>query len=412
MENGFIDKIIEEVWGKKNSIGIMLTICIIGGSLLTAKIYNQMTYLDNAGERIFEQDGYVLLAVIWTCISLLLIWYIKFVISRTYIRKAKKGKTGIILFYNTSNKTIYQDTVRKLGDEFRHKINPNFDVIDVPYGVARLQIKDKSKMVNFMNDKRSLLLLEITVNSDKDKKVLNYDLKIEGGILHPTYKDSVEKEFQEVFSKVTQKFREIVFQSKDMTKCLRITANDMSIGCEYIIGLSYFLNGQYNMTEKIFDQLSSNLQSSAKYPRMLFSVNRIRYEINMYYSTVHLEKFQFNCDNKDEIDAMNYYLEKANHCIANTYEYYLNKAYYYVIKEGDVKKATEHINICKQKKNAPATWKYSDAFIKAYSNKSIGSIVSSYKAALRVPYENIMDLTIFIESILKKILKEQVYISH
>ena len=54
----------------------------------------------------------------------------------------------------------------------------------------------------------------------------------------------------------------------------------------------------------------------------------------------------------------------------------------------------------KQKKNVPLIWKYSDAFLKAFANKPIGSIWAAYKAALKVPY-NTLDLTVFIEKMIR-----------
>ena len=121
----------------------------------------------------------------------------------------------------------------------------------------------------------------------------------------------------------------------------------------------------------------------------------------MIYAMVYLEKYQRQCDDENALNTVNDMLEKAKDCYGKTYEYCLNKAYYYVAKEQDSKKAGELINLCKQIKNAPQNWKYSEAFLKAYDNKSIGSIINSYNTALKVPY-NIPDLIVFIESVLER----------
>ena len=52
-------------------------------------------------------------------------------------------------------------------------------------------------------------------------------------------------------------------------------------------------------------------------------------------------------------------------------------------------------------KKIPLIWKYSEAFLKAYENKSINSICTSYKSALLVPY-NTQDLIVYIEAVLEK----------
>ena len=114
-----------------------------------------------------------------------------------------------------------------------------------------------------------------------------------------------------------------------------------------------------------------------------------------------MEKYQHQCDDENELEKVNDMLEKAKECCGMTYEYCLNKAYYYIAKKQDSQKANELINLCKQIKQAPQIWRYSEAFLKAYDNKSISAILNSYNAAFRVPY-NIPDLIIFIESVLER----------
>ncbi len=398
MGNCILDKIVDEIWGKKSSVFVMLSIVIIFGAVLSSSIYSQMSFSDNTNnpECVLTRTGIFLLSVMWISLLALFVWYLIFVFNRNHIRGAKKGCIGIIIYYDCESKCIYKNTVRRLGEEFRAKIQDNFDIIDVPYGIERTKVNNKEKIVDFLMKRRSILLINIMVNSNEEEKLVNYDMRIEGAIIHPTYRDSVEKEFQKAFTQVVNNFRDTVFSSKEMTRSMRLTAKEMSIGCEYIIGLSYFLNGQLYLSEHICDNLAEKLKANENMSQMLVSVNRIRYGINMYLATVHLDKYQFSCNEDDELRKMNEYLEKANTCFRNTPEYCINKAYYYIAYEDNVSKATELINICKQKKGAPLVWRYSDAFLKAYSNRSIGSIWAAYKSALKIPY-NTLDLTVYIE---------------
>ena len=404
MGSHFLDKITDEIWGKKCSVFVIPTVLLIFGCIISSTIYSQMSVDYSSTEktvRALTSEGALVLNIIWICLSLLFVWYIVFVFRNNHIRGAKKGKTGIIIYYDCESKSIYKKTVRRLGEEFREIVQEGFDIIDAPYGIESIKVNDKNRVIEFLNKKKSILLISIKVNSNSGEKQLYYDMYISSAIVHPTYNEYIEKEFQNVFNRVTDSFRETFFSSKDMTKKMRLTANEMSIGCEYIIGLSYFLNGQMNLSEHICDALAEKLHTSRRMPQMLSSVNTIRYVINMYFASVHLEKYQYSCEVTEELKNMNDYLEKANIFLRNTFDYYLNKAYYYMAYEDDVKKASECINICKQKKNAPLIWKYSDAFLKAFANKPVNSILMAYRSALKVPY-NTIDLIVFIEKMVEK----------
>ena len=70
------------------------------------------------------------------------------------------------------------------------------------------------------------------------------------------------------------------------------------------------------------------------------------------------------------------------------------------MKDRDIKKTKDYLGQCKQiQKNGP--WKYSIAFIKAYSGESEGKVIYHYKQAFKVDHDY-MQLISFIEDILDK----------
>ena len=239
--------------------------------------------------------------------------------------------------------------------------------------------------------KRCLLYLFIGIDSDDDS----------GSIVHKTYLPNVEKEFQRVFTAVLHDFRDQVFHSKEMVKKLRITAAEMSLACQYIIGLSLFLNGDFRIAEKVLSELIYSKTTVDQRKDIYTSTQRIRYDILMTFARQCIVKYQSQCDDDELLEKIGDYLEKARECVGKTFEYCLNMAYYCVAKEQNTTKAWEYINICKQMKKVPLIWKYSEAFLKAYDNRSIGSVCSSYKMALKVDY-NVQDLIVYIEMILGK----------
>ena len=390
MENGFFNKISEEVWGKWCSIPIFLFVTAI----IAIPFYIGIVGVDD------DSIKAPLLVVLAACIMGINVWNIFFVYGQNSIRKAAKNKTGIILFIDAADKDTYKSIKRKFGDEMEGNLFAGFDLIFAPYGMHPVKYRSK-EIVKFLQKRRSLLFLNIGINSDSDGTLLNYDMKIKGAIIHPTYKPDIEKEFARVFSRALNKYCEVDFSSKDMIQRMQVTATGVSIACEYVIGLSLFLNGNFDRAENVLKELLTKVVNNADWPAMDVSIIKMRFEMFVCKTAFYMEKYERVNSDEEMLEKMNENLEFANSCIKNTAFYHLNKAYYCIAHDGDSQKAREHINICKQEKNASREWKYSEAFLLAYDNRSLTKICSSYNQALRVPY-NIQDLIIFIEKVLNK----------
>ena len=402
MGSKLIEKIEEDVIGKWSSIPIFAISSVIFGVSIVAAVrsaYSFSVVEDNVTYSKLTNTGFWLSFATVLCFVILNLYNAVDVFKKNHIRKAKRNRTGILINLDAPNHSVYKETERKFGNEFQSKVFSGFDVVFVPYGKKKINYREQS-FVDFLRKKRCLLFLNIGINTDNDGDSLIYDLQINGSIIHKSYEENVEQEFQKEFSAALQKFKNIVFPSKEMVKRLRVTASEMSLACQYVIGLSLFLNGEFDIAESVLCELVHKIDK-IQWKNILESAQRIRYEIFITFAFVNIDKYQRQCDDEDALDKINEYTEKAQECIPNTSVYYLNKAYYCIAKKQDSLEAKKYINICKQR-NEPPAWKYSDAFLKAYENKPIGSICSSYRSALKVKYDNKQDLIIFVEMILEK----------
>lgn len=403
MLDKIIEKITEEIWGKWISIILVFTILLIAGITINVSVLNQFSYLyfDNEGD--FSKPtavGFVLVGIISISLFAIFIWYICYVIKQNVTRKAKKGKAGILMYLDADTRNTYHQAKRKFGEEFQRNVYDGFDVVYAPYGSRKIEYRNRS-IIKYLNKKRCLLFLEVRINTDENSNELQYDMRINGSIIHRAYKENIEKEFQRVFSFALSKFRNVSFESKEMVKKMRVTAEEMSFACDYIVGLSLSLNGTLLHAGDVLGCLLKRINANPDMAQMVVSVRRMLYEINMMISEIYMDRFQSFCTDESLLDNMNHYLELANTFVPGSYTYFLNKAYYFIAKERDSKKAKEYINRCKQIPKVPLLWRYSEAFLKAYDNKSIGSVITSYRMALKVPY-NLPDLIVFIETILEK----------
>lgn len=398
-----MNKIVDEVWGKWCSVPIVFIISILLGINTIGKIYsafsesitdNQRTYLEPSNKT------YIVIAIIIVCILVLNLCYIFIVYRKNHIKRARRKKTGILIYIDANDYKTYKDTVRKFGNEFNINLINKLEDIYIPFGVKPIEYKS-DKVLSFLKRKRCILYLDIHIDADENDDSILYDMKINGSIIHAKYSKELNSEFQKVFSEKIHAFGNVIFKSNEMTKQLRVTAKDLSIACEYIIGLSLFLNANLKEAGDILDEWIYKCPQSEQWDNTYKLVQQIRYNIFIIYVEIYSHKYQLQYNNENNLDKMNEMLEKARDCCGETYEYCLNKAYYCIAKSQDVRTANELINKCKQMKRIPLIWKYSEAFLKAYKNQSLDSICKSYKSALRVPY-NTVEIIEFIEVILQK----------
>lgn len=403
MDKKFTEKLTDEIWGRWWSIPVFLIMSILAAIPIIVNILSSVSYTvteNGISYNVPKMSGVYISIAIGVCFLGLNLWNVLFVYSKSHIKRASRGKTGILIYIDTDDKQIYKETIRKFGEEFKENLFNEFEVIYVPFGMKKIDYRTE-KIVPFLRKRHCILFIDIGINYDKDNTSVIYDMKINGSIIHKTYTDDVQKEFKKILTASLHNFKNIIFPSKEMIKRLRITATEMSLACEYVIGLSLFLNGDLKKAEVILSEVVKRSSGSEQWDKVYLGIQRIRHEIFMIYAMIYMEKYQRQCDDESLLDQVDDMLEKAKECCGMTYEYCLNKAYYYIAKKHDSKKAGELINLCKQMKHVPQIWKYSEAFLKAYDNKSIGSIITSYNTALRVEY-NIPDLIVFIESVLER----------
>ncbi len=383
MKDKVIEKFLEEVWGRWCSVPVALFASFLVCAYFVSALYSgEVKYL-------------MLVAFIGIDV-----WYIWFVYSHNSIPKAMRGKIGIILFIDSPDKKTYEDTKRKFGDELSENLISSFDLIFAPFGIKPIKNIDE-KIVEFLKRRKSILFLKIRINADEDGNLLNYDMNIKGAIIHPKFIPDVENAFSYIFGSTFKAFQRVAFSSKDMIHKMEVTAKSVSVACEYIIGLSLFLSCNYDKAEIILNNLQTKIVNMSEWTSMYKSIRVIRFTMFFDKAGYFVEQYE-KIDSDDEmLEKMNQYLEKANACIPNTPSYHLCKAYYCVAHDDDVKSAKDHINICKQGKDAPKEWMYSEAFIYAYENRSIHKIYTAYRQAFQVEY-NIQNLIVFIDKILSK----------
>ena len=221
-----MNKFLDEVWGKWYSIPIVFIISILVGVTIISGMYPVFSdTITNKNRTYLEPSGktYIFIVVVLVCILGLNLWNFVFVYRKNHIKKARRNKTGIMIHIDTNNNHIYKETVSKFGYEFNSNLIDDFEDVYVPFGVPPIGYKSE-EILSFLKRKRCLLYLDIHIDTDLDDNSYVYDMKINGTIIHATYGKEIEREFQKIFSEKIHKFGNVIFQSKEMTKKLRVTA--------------------------------------------------------------------------------------------------------------------------------------------------------------------------------------------
>jgi len=390
----FFNKISEKIWGKKYSIPFAW---LIGAVIIVPFITNVLS-----ADHISSTWKAVLIVIIFSCFFALEVWYVIYVYFKNRIKKAAKGKTGIVLFINAPDKKIYNETREKFGSEFSNNLIASFfEAIFVPYGVPNVEYRNREKIIKFLQRKRSVFYLLIDIACDNEGNATYYSVDFDASIIHRTYHPKIEKEYANIFNAVIHQSKDIDFKKLEMKKKLKAAASDISIECEYLIGTSLYFNYDFNHAEDILRVLFERIAGNQRWSNICDSIKLMRFVMFSWHAKESMQKYEKIESDVLKLEEMNYYLEKANECIKDSYLYHLNKAYYYIAHDLDSASAKVHVNICKQKKKTNNEWRYSYAFLMAYENKTVRTICSSYKTALKVQY-NHLELIEFIEKILNR----------
>lgn len=384
MKEEITKKIVEEWYGHWISIPVVWCVSI----LFYVYLMNLFAVSENK----------ILYSII--CIAslvLLNLIYDMIVFNNYYIIAAQKNKLGIMIYIDAEDMKTYKEIKRKFGDEFEKSMYDEFVVVYVPF----LRKIKNGKQKKLLWKKHCVLMLNITLNAGTKDNTILYDMQINTMILHRCYKENVKHYFESELNKQLQPVSNMEFGADDMVKKLRIRALKISFICNYAVGISFYLSGYFLLAEDILQKLNNELKKTQVVNASLMKqTEELLYSISICKALVYSEIFRFNPENIELVERMKECLEKANLYIRNTTTYYINRAYCDVVL-GDVVNASKLINLCKQISKHDLSWKYSEAFLGAYENKSLTKIITLYKNALRVPYD-LQDIIIYIETILSR----------
>lgn len=381
-------KITEKYWLKYRSIPFVV---IVAAAFC-------VPFIPKTGEESFLQV--VIAAAIGIAVNL---FYLFCCISANKLPRAKKGKTAVLFVVDAESEQLYKDVKNKLINSFSELINSDTSIQFEALYVRKEQIKNYSflnteESISLLNKTGAVFLTDIKYRVDNVTHAENYEMKINYGVLHPAFAEMANQVLQQDMNAMQKGLRKRRFNNAQLLDHFAYTSKALTVICQYLIGFVMLLSGQFAFSYKLLHlALQGASEERAAPDEIIYRLiqNRLA-ETCFAIASQDTSLFEDTKDTSFVVD-MNEKLEEANSIKLQDPRYYLGKAYYAIVIDRDVKKANEYINVSK-KIDGQKTWKYSDAFVAAYSEKPTMTVYRKYVQAFKVDY-NIVRIIDFIEYI-------------
>ena len=265
--------------------------------------------------------------------------------------------------------------------------------------VPNYNLDDSDSVLRLLSKTRTIFLVDIKYLVDDVSHAENYEIGINFGIIHPTFDNKTAAVLRNDMRFVQKPIRKNRFTKSHLLEQFDVTAQQLSTICKYIVGLVLLLSHQpevaYNLLLESME-MARSVRSSVDDPILRLVENRVVSSC-LILSDYYIELFGKN-KNMEYLDKMNQVIEKANEIRPRLPLYFTRKAYYAIAKDRDAQAASEYVSQAKCVDSDKA-WRYSEAFIAAFTGKSPLTIYRKYESAFKVEY-NLVQIVDFIEYIL------------
>lgn len=320
---------------------------------------------------------------------------------------APRGSIGVLFEIDAETDDIYNTVCYNLAhqvDEFlRIPDSPQLKVICVPSEkVAKYKDNAGNKMVNLLVKTNCIIHIMLKCKVDSVTQTEKYEMTLNYGILHPNFSQDAENILLADMKALKRPIGKLKFNRDGRIDIFNFTAQSLSYICQYVLGMVYLLALDYNNAYSTFTQLKEVLAEAPKNVQ-LNCILDVLVEIRLF--SVYIQMANNNIYQFEQTQELAYLrlakdlLESANQIVANTYDYYVKMAYVCIALDQDEVRAREYINKCKSTKY-DYSWKYSDAFLSAYSDHAPMTICAKYKQAFQLCDYNLINLISYIEFII------------
>ncbi len=387
-----IQWLVEKFWKKWSSIPAFILVLVL---ILVSIIPEEW--------RVNNPKAIAFYIVVSLCFFLI-IWYIAICIKENRLPKAKA--LSVLFVIDTESDQLFRDVEKKLVSNFDDCFWGNdknrFSSICIQLSdLEKYDLHKEADQIEILQRTNCAFFVKVRYHVDNIKNIENYDMNIIYGIVHPTLKDQAQEILQFEMDALGRPITKRRFNKNQLIDTLDFTAQALSLICQYLYALICLFSAK---TQRAYDILH-NMRGEMQQGHSAYRTYNIGGLINLrlYQACMILEREQCEAFYHERsikaLEKSNDLLEEANKIFPQSYEYYLDKAYYCVAHDLDGKNAKAYICECR-KMNKDGKWKYSEAFLAAFFHQSSNTILKKYNLAFRVD-EDLPRIADYIEYILE-----------
>ena len=384
----FLTKQVKPRWSSRSALALAL---VTGGSaalLFVSEVeLGSLTWID-----------YAIVALV--LIAIATVWHLT-----NRAPKAKKGRIGFVIAITTEK----ESHAKRLRSDFVAKIRElliqvpslyGFDLIEYSQGQSEKVTPETAERYLLKSNARFMIYGRARIRKVGGEKyhVLNLEGAVGHAALGPKTAQALSKEFREVFPRVLQIQKEIDLFGFEVTAAL------MDMIARYIVGIAAMVSGDLKYAEELFTDLRSRSDpSTAAIPAVVKIRQRVPTRLREVYNIQMREAVKDNQHDKQHLMQADEVLKKIERLGRLDYSQTLMKAMCEFFLRRNVRKAKRLLRNCQG--NPDATWRYSLAFLYAYTG-DIRKARRLYGKAFHSPH---LDSTVPIqtEEFIRQVLDEE-----
>ncbi|MFA6174134.1 MAG: hypothetical protein WC701_10695 [Kiritimatiellales bacterium] len=343
-------------WGRRSTV-LALEISMI----LTLLVWLTNGAIDTVS---LAQGGFIVTAAV----LLWLVWY-----GTVRIPKCKRGRIGIALAVCAEDEE--QDRLLKSDfiDEFKEIIDKSaelrdlFDIVEIPRRHA-WSIRTTEQAISYRDVARCHMIIYGHARNRTERKRNVIKVHLDCVIAHQAIKKDVSKAFSKDMSAIFPGRLDI--DAEDECQQFEITAEWLSLSAKYIVGTAALLSAELDLALSIFNSLYYDPKlKSVRIP----SVQNIRARVpirlaDIYRMKIHPLFIEWDKTHDTRfLEQVREYLPLLDDVVPNHYSVRLWWSFVYFVLDKDIDKSVHEINRCRDQRDA--TWRYSRAFLFAYSGQ-------------------------------------------
>lgn len=319
------------------------------------------------------------------------------------VPKNRKQKIGVIVALRTEkNKEkiiLENDVIHELNNYLINSCEGNkFSVLRYPEKIIN-KIHDRYSATKYLNLSKAHFIIYGSISERKINGKESYIFKLNGVVRHAEIPILISQSFGKEFRDVLP--GKISFAENDEALGFEVTERYIQYVVKYVVAIAAFVSGDLELSKSLLLELKNELSllNQTDSIQYLFQLKRrlpIRISevmvayLNCFYG------FYVESRDKKYITAEKFYLDTLKEVDPNNYSGHLHRAIYLFFDE-DIAGA---INELRNINNSDVTWRFSLAFLLAYTEDVDGALENFKKIFHRPLFTNVIDVEIFISEVL------------